>query len=304
MKTKRILKMGLGLLLIGFLGLISFKTFAHKKADDVLKTEQFKEHFKSVENGTNELYTDDNVSITIDSNTSEKDFEDIKTMLAEHQITATFSNVERNAEKKLIGLKIVLKDANGNQAVSQMSSNLPIAQIVFGRKDGALYITQSNKENGAFAFFNRPNMMPFSFDNDSINGQPFAGLGNFNFNDFFNDEDGSFFLNGKTMNLDELREQMEKQFESAQNGSPSFSGFFNSDDTSGTSHKFRFIDDPNSNKIIIIDGKDSDFKTLNDLANRDELEAVDVLKPETAVSVYGKKAKDGAIIATSKGKHQ
>ncbi|MEZ4792777.1 MAG: hypothetical protein R2783_04740 [Gelidibacter sp.] len=299
MKTKGILKIGLIVAIALFLGLISFKTFAHKRSNVKQPTELQQQEQTEPYTEPIGLNMDDNVSITIDSNTTSKDFEDIKKMLQEHQITATFTDIERNDSGKLIGLKIILKDANGDQAVSQMSSNIPISQIVFGRKDGALYITQSNKENGAFAFFNRPNMMPFSFDPDSLGTQPFASFGNFNFNDFFNDKDGAFFLNGKSMNLDELREQMRKQFESSQNGNNNFSWFFDSDDNSVPHHKFNFIDDPNSEKLIIIDGKESDFGTLDNLAKTDQLEAVDVLKPETAITVYGQKAKDGAIIATT-----
>ncbi len=64
--------------------------------------------------------------------------------------------------------------------------------------------------------------------------------------------------------------------------------------------KFRFVDNPDTEKLIVIDGKDSDFKTLDELAKNDKLESVDVLKSQTAMSIYGKKAKDGAIIATTK----
>ena len=60
-------------------------------------------------------------------------------------------------------------------------------------------------------FFYRPNMMPFQFDNDSIFNQQLGSFGNFNFDDFFNNDDqGSFFMNGKSMTLEELKEQMMK----------------------------------------------------------------------------------------------
>jgi hypothetical protein len=64
--------------------------------------------------------------------------------------------------------------------------------------------------------------------------------------------------------------------------------------------KFRFVDNPDTEKLIVIDGKESDFETLDELAKNDKLESVDVLKSKTAMSIYGDKAKDGAIIATTK----
>lgn len=68
----------------------------------------------------------------------------------------------------------------------------------------------------------------------------------------------------------------------------------------GEQKRFQFVDDPNIKKVIIIDGKEADFKTLDQLAKDGKLDSVDILKSKTAISIYGKKAKDGAIIATTK----
>ena len=81
--------------------------------------------------------------------------------------------------------------------------------------------------------------------------------------------------------------------------------FFRGGDEDGESifehkKKFSFVDDPNIEKLIIIDGKEATFAQLDKLAKEDKLDSVDFLKSKTAVSIYGDKAKDGAIIATSK----
>jgi len=278
MKTTGYLKIGLSVVLIAVLSLYSIKTFANKAH----KSEQL---------------SNENVSVTIDSKTTSENFTEIEEMLSEYGITVTFSNIKRNDLGELTGLKILLKDKNGNQATSQTASYQPIAQIVFGRKDGILFINHSNKENGAFAFFNQPNMMPFQFENDSIFNQHFKSFGNFNFDDFFNDENDSFFFSGRPMGLNELREQMKKQFDELDEESNNFSWFFDSDDPQ---RKFKFYDNPDTNKLIIIDGNESNFKALKDLAEGDKLDTVDELKPKSAISIYGDKAKDGAIIATTK----
>ena len=140
--------------------------------------------------------------------------------------------------------------------------------------------------------------MPFGSENDSIVGQNFSGFGNFNFDDFFNDDGNSFFFKGQNMTIDQLREQMKKQFESSGMNLNGMSSFFESE--SDSPNKFNFKDDPNIHKLIIIDGKESDFKTLSKLSDENKLEAIDDLKPKTAISLYGNKAKDGAIIATTK----
>jgi hypothetical protein len=297
MKTKRFLKVGIGLILIVCIGLLSLKSFAHKvkTSEPVIENE-----INTEDTISNPKFDNANVSVTIDSETSDDQIDDIVNLLKENNITPSLTNIQRNKEGKITGIKIILEDANGNQTSSQSSSNFPISQIIFGRKDGLLFITQNNTDNGAFAFFNRPNMMPFQFDNDSIFNQQLGSFGNFNFDDFFNDDaQGSFFMNGKSMTLEELKEQMMKNFND-QMGNQNFSWFFENGSTPNSSNKFNFYDDPDTNKLIIIDGKESDFETLDELAKSDKLKAVDVLKSETAISIYGNKAKDGAIIATTK----
>lgn len=300
MKTNHFLKIGIGLALLVCIGLISFNGFANKTKTSSRSVWEGK--IKAEDTIVNPEFKNANVSVTIDSETTDDQIDDIVNLLKENNITPSFTNIKRNDEGKIMGIKIVLEDVNGNQASSQISSNLPISQIVFGRKDGLLYITQNTKDIGAFAFFNRPNMMPFQFDNDSIFDQPFGAFGNFNFDDFFNDDDsGSFFMNGKSMTIDQLKEQMRKNLNDHW-GNHNFSWFFDNDNMPNSTKRFNFYDDPNTNKLIIIDGKESNFETLDDLAKNDKLKAVDFLKPDTAISIYGNKAKDGAIIATTKNK--
>ncbi|MBA6152965.1 hypothetical protein [Gelidibacter maritimus] len=292
MKTANFIKIGLGVILLAVVSLISLKTFAHKSEPSAVK--------KNWTNVNGNISLNENTSVTIDSNTSDSEFEDIQALLKEQHIDASFTQIKRNDIGKITGIKIKLTDAQGNQAVSQMSSHTPIPQIVFGVKDGTLYITRSDKEHGAMAFFNRPNMAPFGFDNDSIGALTIPQFGGFNFDDFFNEEDGAFFLNGRTLNLDEFREQMKKQMESSGFFGNNLSQFFDHYGNGNLSSKFNFRDDPNTNKLIIIDGKESDFQTLDHLAKSDQLQTVDHLRSDTAKSIYGEKAKDGAVIATTK----
>jgi len=281
MKSKNIIKIATSFIAIVILCLVSFKGFAHKTQGTQLTKNVVAKNFDA----------DENVIVTIDKKTTSEDFNDIKNMLSENGITATFSAIKRNDLGELTGVRIEMKD-NNNSAESQISSSSPIAQITFGRKDGLLFISQSKNEQGALGFFNQPNMMAFSFDNDSIVGQ------NFNFDNFFNDENNAFFFNGKSMDIDQIREEIKKQMESSGMNFNGFSSFFGPDDNA--QDQFNFIDSPELNKLIIIDGKESDFKTLNHLAKEKKLKVVDDLKPETAKSIYGEKAKDGAIIATTK----
>jgi hypothetical protein len=293
MKAKKILKLGIGLLLLICIGLISLKSFAHKKKavsqDLSMNTLRAQDTISSTEP------MDANVTVTLNSKTTDDQIDDIVSMLKENHITPSITHIERNDNGELTSIQIKLSDGLGNQAASEISSYQPISEIVFGRKDGNLFITQG--DNNIFAFFDKNGKSTMGAQQDSL----LNAFGMLNLNRFFNnDNDGdSFFINGKTMNIDQLRKQMEQQFGDQLNNQ-NFP-WFNHNGNINEGSSFNFIDDPNTNKLIVIDGKISDFDHLNTLAKEHKIKAVDELKPQTAISVYGNKAKDGAIIATTKG---
>ena len=293
MKTSGRLKLILGLALLIATGFITLNGFSSETKEKTMDAQ------------------DSSVMITIDSNTTDKELDEIKTMLKEHGIEVTFSQIQRNEEDEITGIKIELKDTNGNSAVSQMSSTNPISNISFGRKNGALYITQGKKGFGNFAFFGDDMTMDFNFDHDSIFKLHLGKLDSLHLNNMFDFDNQMLFFNGKSLDIDEFMDQIQNSFkiDEDDNGNKRIiikkgngNNFFFDDEESNTKthQKFRFVDNPDTERLIIIDGKESDFKTLDDLAKNNKLESVDVLQSKTAMSIYGEKAKDGAIIATTK----
>jgi len=276
MRTTRILKISLGLILIVGIGLVSYKTFAHSQKAKNTTTNKvvIPEETTYKEPGAD-------ITMTMDSNASDDNINEMTKVLKEQGIQVNFSNVERNDEGKIIGLRIELSDDNNGKAVSQISSYRPISNISFGRKDGMLFITQDGNEMmKGFSFVNGAS--PF-FANDSIFEQQFGMLKKFNLQDFFNNPSSGMSFSGSDMTFDEFEKQMLEEMNAI-----------------GNDKQYSFIDDPNTSKLIIIDGKESDFETLNKLAESKKIVAVDALKPETAMSTYGDKAKDGALIVSTK----
>ena len=239
--------------------------------------------------------TENNVTVTIDKNTSNADFENIKDMLSEYGIEVDFDNISRNDSNDItsIGIKIA---SNNSQTSSTISGSRPIQPMSFGSKNGKLFIGDDHNEMDKFAFFNGNNRFSFPMDNDSIFRKRFKS---FHFDDFFNGNQHLFMFNGDSIDIKALKDRFFNKFnfdESTGNDLP----YFFSDKNDGTSQKFSFIDHPEKDTLIVINGDISDFKTLDGLAKADQLKSVDVLKPDTAMSIYGDKAKDGAIIATTK----
>ena len=308
MKSIGKFKLILGLTLVTIVGLISLNSFSTLNKSKAV------------------IAQNESVNITIDSDTSDEELDDIKGMLKEHGITAKFSNIKRNEDGELTGIKIELKDETGNTAVSQTSSNMPIQTFSFGRKNNSLYVSQGKGHFGNFAFFGDDMNFDFKFDHDSIFKHHFSKLDSLNFDHIykFDDDDNIILFNGKSFDMDELKDRMNSMFIidededgkkriiiKGHNGNHFFFDddkdhileWYSDKDEHGKIHKhqkFRFVDDPETEKLIVIDGKESDFETLDELAKNDKLESVDVLKSKTAMSIYGKKAKDGAIIATTK----
>jgi hypothetical protein len=242
----------------------------------------------------------DEIKITIDKNTKNSEFKSIIKTLKTHNITAKFYGIKRNNDNEITAIKINLQDDNGNESNTSLSSNNPISTITLGVKNDSLYIVSSNSNS-------------FSFNGTHSLSKHF---------DFsYDDEDHVMTINGKIVDFNNLKEQLKNAFvfENDENGKRmilklnDFDFNFDNDDNKKRdekenkawinkiqAQKFHFVDDPEIEKLIMINGKEVNFKKLDELAKTNKLQSVDFLKPDTAMSIYGKKAKDGAIIATIK----
>ena len=243
---------------------------------------------------------DNKIKVTIDKHTTDNEFKEIVKTLKKHNIEAKFSGIKRNKNHEIVAIKIKLKDDNGNESNTSLSSDNPISTINLGAEKNSLYITSSDSKN-------------FSFNGTHSLSKHF---------DFsFDDDEHVLTINGKTFDFEDIKDKIEDAFvfEEDKDGKRvviklnNFNFDFDDDNDHGEEHevehewitkqysqKFHFVDDPEIEKLIMIDGKKADFKKLDELAKSNKLESVDFLKPDTAKSLYGNKAKDGAIIATTK----
>lgn len=242
-------------------------------------------------------HIENSVSVTIDKNTSDSDFESIKDMLSEYDIDARFKNIKRNASKEITGITIELA-SEYSQASSTLSSSNPINDISFGSKNGNLYIGRNDNNIDMFAFFNGNNSFSFPSERDSIFGKHFKS---FNLDDFFNGNSNLFMFNGDSIDIEALKDKFFGNFNATRAKQLNKSNNYNVPNNNESDYyQYNFVDDPDKDTLIVIDGKISDFSTLDNLAKANKLKSVDVLKSDTAMSIYGEKAKDGAIIAITK----
>ncbi|WP_378186902.1 hypothetical protein ACE939_00965 [Aquimarina sp. W85] len=254
----------------------------------------FAKNNASIKTSMVELKIQDEVTAVISKDTTQEDLNDLTSFFNENGIDLIVNKVTYNSDKEITGLSIILKKDNSKTNYTS-SSNIPIAPIELGYKSGGLFI--SNQKN--FKITTSNTKAPFKHPHINIDSLMQNHGFAFNFN--FDKDTDSLFLKGG-INLQELKDQIMNtfsfDFDEDDQGNFSFNGQAISPFKGN--QRYHFIDTPDINKLIIIDGEESDFKTLDRLAKEDTLDTVDFLKPNTAKSIYGKKATDGAIIATTK----
>lgn len=226
------------------------------------------------------------VTATITKNTTEGQFNELIAYFKENDITLNLAEVDYNELDEIISIQISL-EKEGQNSNYGLSSTQPIADIELGFKNNSLFIKSKKglqtSNHSLSSFFEELN------GNKSIDSLLSAHPFSFS----FSSEDLQNFMNSSSIHFD--FDDLGDLFGQANNSSSSS----NSINANGLP-KYNFINTPGIQKLIMIDGKASNFNTLNQLAKNDQLADVDNLKPSTAVSLYGKKAKDGAIIATTK----
>ena len=281
MKTRRILNVSISIVLLLIIGLVTHDLFGKSH-------ENYKENreLNSLSNFLNSANRQDaDVIITIDKSTTNSEFADIKEMLAENGITGTFDNIVRNDMDEIIGIHIEMVSDNGQSSNIQLSSNIPIESISFGRKSGQIFVEQNGTSLSSLGFLGNPNYFSFGTPTDSIFRQQLQNLNGFNFDDFFNDSDKFLFQFGDSTEIGNLMERMQSRLNS-----------FNS-----TARDYSIKNDPAAqNYLIIIDGVESEYFEALKLEEAGKIARMEVLSPERAKLYYGEKANKGAIILSTR----
>lgn len=239
----------------------------------------------------NIIIQEENRTAIINKNTTEKEFEELIIYFSESNIKIDISEVNYNASNEITGIKIILQKGTQKSQYSA-SSNIPISDLEVGIKNGQLFA----RTIGRSTSFNNISSLLQQFSSSSINIDSLLQGNSFSLT--FGSNDLRQLLGGDQFDIDALQKQFFDQFEGSKKESSNSKE--NTDPQSKTLPKYNFI---NSNskvkKLIIIDGKEATFEKLNELAQNNKLDIVDNLKPATAISIYGKKAKYGAIIVTT-----
>lgn len=240
--------------------------------------------------------------ISINKDTKDKELSDVKKKLKKEGITANFKDIKRNKKGEIIKISISIKSENSNASYNLNSDN-PINPIhiswdengnnisimnskmknhkkgyYFVSKDGDQKIITKAKGNKHFVVEMDEDQ---DLDNDSENLYVIKSPNN----------DGKV----KIIELDEDNENTDEHDIVWVNNKKNKRVKVISDNENV------FISDIDNDALIYINGKKASKKDMDNLSPS-EIEKMEILKGESATKKYGKKAKDGVILITTKKK--
>ncbi len=240
----------------------------------------------------------ENVTATITKNTTDKQLEELKEYFETYEILLDVSEITRNKGSEITGLNLQISKKSQSSSYN-MHSNTAITSLELGYKEGSVFV---GKLNTSFDFGEENPLASLLNSLKQRKPQLDSLLSQNEFSFSFNNNDIRDFLGDSSLDLNKLQQQFFSQFVNPNGGKESNSHLFPvpNKSTSKNLPKYNFINSGTINKLIVVDGKESSFEELDALAKADKLAEVDNLKPSTAISLYGEKASDGAIIATTK----
>lgn len=239
----------------------------------------------------------DNITATITKDNTNKQLEELVAYFKENDITVSLEDIRRNTNNEITGIAITI-EKNQQQSSMRSNSSAPIRDLELGYKNGNVFIGNSSTDTLGFGGDSLQSLLQQSFG--AINNSEIDSLLSKNqFSFSFGSEDIRKLLKDSNFDFNDIQNQF-------------FNHFFNDEDNTNPSSnlsksankntlpKYQFFGSSHKNKLIIIDGKEANFKQLEKLAATDSIEELDNLKPSTAESIYGKKGVNGAIIASTK----
>ena len=239
----------------------------------------------------------DNITATITTETTDQQLTDLKQYFEENGILLTVTDIARNTTNQITGLNLTIKKEN-QQSSFNSNSNRPIADLELGYKEGNVFVGNLETSLSLNGNMSLQNLINGFNKNEGVSLDSLLSQHQFSFS--FGSEDIKELLNNSSFDFDQIQDQFFGQFFNTDPKKNNPKSVNPTKNNSNTIPKYNFFNNKNIQKLIIIDGNESNFETLDALAKADKLKEVDNLKPSTAMSIYGEKAKDGAIIATSR----
>jgi len=258
----------------------------------------------------NRKLIDSKVTVTVDKNTNDAELEKLKILFKEsYNVTLKFTGIKRNSAGEIIKIKVSMKSKNSNADFNQ-DDNDGIGEFKISYDDETGSISIGN---------NNTHQMHIS-----------SGEGNHYTHKIKEDEHGNVSTwtskDGKKGKHEYIiHEDGNKEVKRIKSGSDSHSNVWVTKDGNHIKkethviiesdgdeedsifihkkddHGFFFVDSDGKDPLVFIDGEKSTKEAMKKL-DSNSIENIEILKGDKAVEKYGKKAKDGVLLISTKKK--
>jgi len=236
---------------------------------------------------------------TITKNATADDLEKITNELAEKDFSVEFSNLEYNSAKEITGITIKYGGPNSNSGTYSVSSENPINTIVISSKNGGISLN-SVGSNGNSA------IMSQGGDVDTENKTAEIEME-------FKKRREEMEAKRKLMRVEmaerrkEMQEKMDGTTEKNEKNEAEYQAkrkakmtTKNLNSTQLNKYELKeFYENSEIKPYIIVNGIESSEAEMKSI-EPSAIESVNILKEKNAVALYGEKAKNGAIIVTTR----
>lgn len=271
---------------------------------------------------------DGRIDVTVDKNTSDEELENLKTLFkTNYNVTLKFNGVKRNSSGKIIKIKVTMKSENSNASYNlDDTDGIQEFVISYDSESGSMSI--GNNDNHDLHFIKKSgNGFVYEIHEDGHGkGKTWVtkdghnikkGKHEYIIHDTVGDENGNEEIHiisgsGKSSNV-----WVTKDGNHIKKGGHTFiidsDGddeeniiLFESDDDEDSIfiHKaddkgFFFVGNDGKDPLVYINGKKSSKKEMEELGSG-AIETIEIIKGDKATEEYGKEAKDGVILITTK----
>jgi len=260
--------------------------------------------------------------VVITKNTTIEELKAYKKLFSSQDIKFTYSDIDLNSKGEIKRIRLVLSAKNMEAANGEFKAaeDKAITEIQLGKRDNNLFIKSKAFDKmgeGSYTYTitsdyvdddgKKKKIFVKTLDSAKTNVNTWVTRKKIETVDIKN-KDGKeiIIVNGKRVSPDEI---IEEEIEIKNGEGKNFIFIGNSTDDKDKDVEFEVIKEEdskivfhnsnNTNPLIFIDGKEVEKSKMNEL-DPNKIESVSVLKGESAIEKYGKKAKDGVILITTK----
>ncbi len=280
---------------------------------DSEKTASEKQFNNSYNNGyvgfsekINKNIADNKITVTIDKNTSEAELNKIKKLFKDHyNVTLKFSGVKRNSDGEIITIQVDMKSEKSSANFNEENEDgIRVIKITYDDENESISLGTYNDHDLHFVSKEGHGFMYEIKEDENGNIRKWVSKNGDNVHLYSGSgknssvwvtKDETIDLIGSNHMIFESKGDKHGNIIHLNSDSDEDNLYIHKSDDKG----FFFLNNDGKDLLVFIDGKKSSIEKLKKL-DSDAIDNIEIIKGEKATKEYGKKAKDGVLLITTK----